>query len=556
MDSGEILKSYLVSIGFHTDDPSFNQLKRTLKSVSDEVNGFSGSTTSAFGKAAVGFTSFIVTVNAGIAKFLSDLGQADLQTNILARRFWMSTDAAKAYQSSLSALGVSLQDLYLSPELMQRYKELQQQAFSMQLPDKDLEPAMKNLRDLTFQFQRLKLEGTYALQWIGFYLTKYLAPILGQSELSMKNINDIIQRNMPEWSAKVAQIASWFVRLGAAAWDARGALMAIMAIFMAPKLISMATNPVFLMIAGLTTLLLLLDDYKTYEKGGKSAFNWKWLDDLGDKLKKAGVTFDDFKGPIKDLGQSIHDLATAFGDLWNSATNGKADFAKTFILAFFKTIKDSIEGVAGLIEIIAGGIKGLSTGDFSDVQKGFNMIKQSGQDWINDVITDYGQKNSIYSNDNGVLHDKNGMIPSHIPTIGHTSFTGGSGIGLLAYDNSNASYGKKIYDLLYTYIPQLLMGIGIKFGTNPNGQSSFSLTDFSNKMNDFVSKAQSAAMWVNYSPYSAMYGNKTTNNSHTTQVSNSPTFNIYGANNPHSTAKVIDLSQNQLLTRAFKGVQV
>lgn len=556
MDTANILKEYLVSIGFSINDPSFKQFQRALKSSSDGVDDFAGKTITGFAKGATAFTAFLVTVNAGLAKYISGLGQADLQTQIFARRMWLSVDAARAYQSSMNVLGASLQDLYLSPELMQRYLTLRQQALGMQMDDKDYETAMRGVRDMTFEFQRLKLEGTYALQWIGYYLTKYIDPVLKDSGISLKSINDTIQRSMPQWTEKVAQIASWFVRLGAAVWDARGALAAIMAIFMAPKLISLATNPVFLMIAGLTTLLLLLDDYNTFTKhnGSKTLFDWTWLENIGKKLKASGLDFAEFKKDIGDIATDIGNIFSTLDKLAQTlgAKGGLAEILEKGIILTLRTLDDLLKSVDQDLKTLNNDLQGkprtpLAPGA-TDIPIPGTNIKihgNTGQDELD-------QWNRIKGFFSGI-----GNIFGHgISPMSYNSSGSGSGVGLMSYDSSSAPWSKKIYDVLYTYLPQLATALGIKINTGTNNQvNGLRLTDFADKVNQFISNAQSGATWVNYSPWQALYGNKTTNNN-ATQVSNSPTFNIYGAKDPNTTANVVNTSQNQLLTRAFKGVQV
>ena len=557
MNTADVLKSYLVSLGFNVDTSSLNQFQRAMTSASDGVEGFTAKSMSGFAKAAIGFTSFIVTVNAGITKYISSLGQADLQTQIFARRMWMSVDAARAYQGSMNALGASLEDLYLSPELMQRYLSLRNQALGMQMNDKDYESAMKGVRDMTFEFQRLRLEGSYALQWIGYYLTKYIDPVLKGSGLSLKGINDLIQQKMPEWTQKVAQIASWFVRLGVAAWDARGALAAIMAIMMAPSLVSMATNPVFLMIAGLTALLLLMDDFKTYEKhdGSKTLFDWKWLDNIGDKLSKAGLSFNAFKGDLKDIAQSAGELGKTLGDLMKTlgVKGGFAEILEKGIIATLKTLDGLLKSINADLKTLNNDLNGKPRPALPDnvTIPGTNIHPNTGKDMQKEAqkIKDFfaGVRNFLGNMGTSLFH-------SGISPMSYNPQPSSSGIALMSNEtDANAPWSKRIYDALSIYLPQIASALGVTAKENGSGQSQLSLMDFSKKLGDLTS-GQSGASWVNYSPWQAMYGGNTKTN-HSTQVDARSTFNIYGAKDPNTTAKVVNTSQTQAITRHFKGVQ-
>lgn len=302
----DIIKEYLISLGFKTDNSSLQSAQNAMNSVEKSVDSFVSSSVKGFAKAGVAVVTFVATANIALGKYLVSLAQSDLQTEMFARRMWMNKDAAKAYQSSIDALGVSINDLYLSPELMQKYLELNKEARDMAVPNKEYSEQMKIVRDITFEFQRLKLEGAYALQWIGYYLTKYLAGPLGDSRDWLKKINDEIHKDMPEWTKEVAQVASWFVRLGVAAWDIRQALGAVLGVLAGFKMISMLTNPLGLLILGMTALLLLVDDFNTYASGGESAFPkfWEWVERLKKSLKDNG-TIKEFRDDLHEVVQEL-----------------------------------------------------------------------------------------------------------------------------------------------------------------------------------------------------------------------------------------------------------
>jgi len=461
----ETIKEYLISLGFKTDSTSLNTAQAAMKKAESSVDSFAGSSVKNFAKSATAVVSFVATANIALGKYLVSLAQSDLQTEMFARRMWMGKDAAKAYQASIDALGVSVNDLYLSPELMDKYLELNRQALDMGVPIEEYSKQMQGVRDITFEFQRLKLEGTYTLQWVGYYLTKYLSGPLGDSRDWLRKINDEIQDNMPKWSKKIAEVASWAVRLGEAAWYIRDGLGAALGVLAGFKMVSMLTNPLGLLILGMTALLLLVDDFKTYTSGGESAFPelWKSLDDKGtikkfiDNLHKVLKVAKDFGGKIgkyldskefkeklngliqdlkkfeswlekighsktfqrylkdtKDLvvtlgngventwnwlvklykkledngdlvsfantfvdaHGSVIDLVNAIGDLLN-ALDGKGGLSDTLssgIISGLEKFRDVMESIAGLVTIVAGGIKGLSTGDFSNMKKGLDMF--------------------------------------------------------------------------------------------------------------------------------------------------------------------------------------
>lgn len=373
----ETIKDYLISLGFHVDNSSLNAARRAMGTAESSVSSFGSTSLTNFAKAGAAVTSFVVVANVALAKFMSSLGEADLRNEMFARRMWMNVDAARAFQASINALGVSVQDLYLSPELMQKYVELRKEASEMAVPSKEYAEQMKTVRSITFEFQRLKLEGTYALQWIGYYLTKYLAGPMGDAKNWLSKINDIIQQKMPEWSKKIAMVASWLVRMGVAAWHIRDAIGAIVLAFMAFKMVNMLSNPFGLMILGLTALLILIDDYLAFEKdksGKNSYFNdlWRWIEKLKGSMKDSGIDLDGFRKSIDNIWDSVKGLRGAISDLLEilGGSGGLSDFLGSGIIATLNVLKDTLGSIAGLMTIIFSA----ATFDGEGISKGFDLF--------------------------------------------------------------------------------------------------------------------------------------------------------------------------------------
>ena len=104
----ETIKEYLVSLGFKTDNSSLNTAQAAMKKAESSADSFASSSVKNFAKAATAVVSFVATANIALGKYLVGLAQADLQTEMFARKMWMSKDAAKAYQSSIDALTTSI----------------------------------------------------------------------------------------------------------------------------------------------------------------------------------------------------------------------------------------------------------------------------------------------------------------------------------------------------------------------------------------------------------------------------------------------------------------
>ena len=359
-DGLDIIKEYLISLGFKVDNSTYQQTRRVMQDTDRMVSRFASSTTTQFAVAGAGVLGFITLVDAALAKFEANLAQADLKNQQFARLMWMSNDAAYAYNNTLKALGANVNDLWLSPELMQRFQALRQQAGGMRSPE-EYAQMMKSVRDIIFEFQRMKLEFSYALQWIGYYLYKYLEGPLGNTKLSLKDFNDKLTKDMPIWTKNVAMVANWFVRLGLAIYHIKEVIGIVVAAFAAVKLLNM--GPLGLMIAGLTALLLLVDDYYTYEQGGQSAFPklWGWLDKLGKKFKESGIT-----GELKDIASSLADIFSTLLDIMGKIADSKVmknfgDSLLELANGALKVLADVLNGIAYSLKIIDDLTKGDTT---------------------------------------------------------------------------------------------------------------------------------------------------------------------------------------------------
>ena len=385
-----VIKEYLVSLGYRVDQPSFNSAVNSVTQLSKTINSFASASIGRLTSAGLVLTGFMSTFAAVLYRLTIGVANADLQNELFARRMWMAKDAAVSYKSALSALGVTLQDLYLSPELMQKFFQLRQQATSMEVPD-SFSDSMKGLRAITFEFQRFKLEATYAVQWVGYYLTKYLSGPLFGVKGGLKGINDLITSEMPKWTNKVAQFIANFVHLGNTAytagkeikevWNSLGdstkQVIGLTASFFA----LLKLGPIGMMVAGLTALLLLLDDYTTFQNNGKSAFPdmWKWVEDFKKSVKDDG-TLREFKKSFDELAESILGVWINFWKLMDSLVEG--DSKKKLIIGMINAITESFKILSFTLDNIAKSLKLIR--DYWNGDE--NAVKEGKKDIIDGIL--------------------------------------------------------------------------------------------------------------------------------------------------------------------------
>ena len=379
IDLLDVIKDYLVSLGFQVDSQSLGHAKHAMAEAEKFVARFAGSSTTQFAVAGTAVTTFVATASLALAKYMNDLAQTELRMQMFARQMYTTTDNATAFVNSLDAMGRSMEELYLSPELIQQFQQLRQQSFNMRPPE-EYKEQMKAIRSITFEFTRLKLEATYAMQWIAFYVFKYLEGPIKQLKLSMSGINDSITKNMPKWTKTIAMVVSWVARLGLALYSVKEAVGLVAGAFLAFKVFNLASSPIGMMIIGLTTLLLLIDDYNTWKNGGDSLLGDTWK-----SLKDNGVfeALDEITKSAENLFKALGNVGGKLGELLLTLTGTKT--FKEFADLLENRISKVLEGIANYIKSITD----LLNGDFKKAMEDF---KKANKDLFqNGNSIDYGK---------------------------------------------------------------------------------------------------------------------------------------------------------------------
>jgi hypothetical protein len=317
---------------------AFGGIGATLKSASGATKSFGLEVMSTLKMAGAAYTAFGILAVGALAKLTLGTAQTELSNELLAAQMWMNVESATAYKNSLDALGVSVNDLFLSPELMQKYMALRQEAFAI-TPPGGYSSAMKGVRDITFQWDRLKLEISYGAYWIGYYLTQYLSGPLSGINFSFKGINDWLQNNVAKWTQKIAEglaiVIKGFDSVGVAikfAYDILSQLAPEAAGFIALFTAGWVglLNPLTLVLAAIAAIMLLMNDYSTYEQGGKSSFGdvWKQLDASG--------IFTNLKDSLSGLVDSINRLFNIHVGTYGGSA------LEQFLTAFFTALNDTV----------------------------------------------------------------------------------------------------------------------------------------------------------------------------------------------------------------------
>lgn len=298
----DTLKSYLVALGFSVDQGQYDKANQLIDRFSAKVESHTKGMGRNYAHAAGVVVGALASITGATAGLLDRVSQADLGYQKFALRMFMSVDAAKRLKIATDALGESLEDIAWNPELRQRYGELIRLQERLG-PGGDFGERMSRIRDIRFEFTKMKVEGVYALQWIGHHLmTKLVGPI-NNFEDGLRRINDWIVREMPNWTEKVAGGLKTAIDLSRSlirfAGDAKIALIAIGAVFARGTPLGQALTVVSLLIA-------VIDDFYAFIDGRKSSKTlapiWYTILSIVDKISKAAAVAALSMGRVRELG--------------------------------------------------------------------------------------------------------------------------------------------------------------------------------------------------------------------------------------------------------------
>ncbi len=205
--NNEVIKSYLVALGFAINHAQLSKFNDTLRYAGDRVSQFTGGTTAMFVRMATNVVGALTSITTGTLALMEHTAQADLGYQIFARRMFMSADAAKQLKIATDALGYSLEDIIWGPpELRERYQQLiaDQKQLMAGLGGGDFETQMRRIRDIRFELTRFGVE----VQYFSMSLAKALSKSLFGSESGLldkfKSWNAWLIKNIPQLAEKLS----------------------------------------------------------------------------------------------------------------------------------------------------------------------------------------------------------------------------------------------------------------------------------------------------------------------------------------------------------------
>ncbi|KIN80937.1 hypothetical protein [Clostridium botulinum] len=260
-----------------------------------------------------------------ISNFLNELGKQDVQYEKLSRQLWTTKENARDIDSALKTLGVTMQDLWLSPTLLKQFNQLRKDSQQLRLPP-EFKDNIKVIQGLGLEFKRLKQFGKLAFQWIGHYILKYVAGPLAEFKQKLSRFNDKFIKIIPSVAKIIGSAIGIILRILLLIFRVLEPIFSIVSkiVGFVIGLIEKIPGPIkkilkligviaALIMAGpvgvILLIIALLDDLFTFLRGGKSVigsvfgfFKEKGLDAMRSIKSKFGDLKESLKEKIKENG--------------------------------------------------------------------------------------------------------------------------------------------------------------------------------------------------------------------------------------------------------------
>lgn len=382
-----VMKEYLVSLGFNVDRNKLSDALDVVKLGEGKISSLVSKMSTSLGKGTAGIVTMIASAVVAVGKFTTSVAEADMATQNAANSMWMNVDAYRVTQNAVESLGYSMNELSTiarNPELTNRFSELVELGKQTAAP-KELDSMLKKVRDVTFEFDKMQVIAKNGIRQIVYYFLKYLGVDLDNMQNKLASVNKFLQENLPKIAAAIAKVLYYIYRVGKAigyviSLGAKliGGIYNFMKKFPSTfkvfigiiSAILLAINPVLtIILAGLSAIILLIDDYMTWQRGGKSYFgdSWKKVEDFIEKAK------DKFEWLFEKIEWAV-------------------DYIKDSLGPFFEWLFDAFDSAFGWLKDVFKGINefGYKVGSIPDwILKKDQEIDEANEkvnNWIKEKI--------------------------------------------------------------------------------------------------------------------------------------------------------------------------
>lgn len=335
---GEVIKSFLVGLGFGVDEKSLATFNKAISSAAVKITALYASTQAA----AAGIFYSITKMSAGF----EEIGY---QLRLVAPAVNKMLILRQAMLDAYSKAGIDLTKV-VQQSILFNYS-LAKTKFALDAIWKSV--GAKFLPLLTKQMDIFRLKIFQNMPKIQAQLTKLVNFIFKAFEAT-------VELGSRLWSI-LGRVYDFFVKLDEATngWSTK--ILAVIAVWQLLNLEFLAT-PLGMLLSGFLAILALYDDFKTFQEGGKSFFDWSSAIPV---INAISDVIGDLKDRISDTIAIVFDLVGAIVRLFHLDFSGFAerigwmftDLGKliTNTVGLFKDLYGVASSVAGWASHLVGG---------------------------------------------------------------------------------------------------------------------------------------------------------------------------------------------------------
>lgn len=201
------IDEYLVKLGFTTDQVGLTRFQNAMREAKGVVTNNLGEMARAVLRTETEIGAGFAAIGVAAIGMADKIAMADQSYRLFALHMYMTKDTARALKVAMDALGEPLENLTWDAELRRRTQQLIEDQRAM-APRGDFDAQMRKIRDIRFEFTRMRVE----LQYLGMNtLSAFMKALgVGPDELltKLRKFNDWVIGRMPQISQAIAQ---WFL---------------------------------------------------------------------------------------------------------------------------------------------------------------------------------------------------------------------------------------------------------------------------------------------------------------------------------------------------------
>jgi phage-related protein len=345
--SGEVIKSFLVGLGFDVDESSLAKFNKSIISATIKVTALS--------TAIVGVASLVGKAVSGISSDFEDLGyQFRIISPAINKALVLRNEMLKAY----AAAGINITQVVQNSVKLNM--SLSKTKFILEAIYKSVGSRFFTL--MTKQSDQFRSAIYKNLPKIQNGLEKFVKFIF-------KALEAVTELGTRVWSI-LGRVYDFFVMLDE---KTNGWSTIILAVIAAWKLLNLEflATPLGMIIAGLVAILALFDDFEVWKEGGKSLFDWSSFVPVINSVK---VVLSSLWDVMKGLGETIGAVASALVSLFSGDFSGFFDAmigAAKSLWSALKGVWDVLTGILGVSGQLGHWISGLANGNIGNAISNF-----------------------------------------------------------------------------------------------------------------------------------------------------------------------------------------